>query len=919
LLTVTTAATTCNLLLDGIDGDRNYTANYTANFTVYTNVSGLTVKIDSNYTGWVLQSGVSPFENRTKLIHQGTNVNVTGYYEASANYTACSETHYFNIFNITFNVTLPSWKISPTDDSYITSLGPCGDDPYYYCSVSPYICRNTSQWNSTSLNAGMYGKYYNEWAWLKFQRSILNWCNYAEMCMYKSGDTGLTSAGDWFYLYYSHNQTWNEIELTWDDKPAWIDSWIERVNITDADGWICWDITNEFCSNVDSNTTYMLRNMGSELYTESRHLNFTVGDAGMGSRAWDLFVDSQNTTYTFNTTEINSMKNETYEDRSYIRVVPNYIGFPGSVVNNATLMVYVPAMCNQTIDVTLYECMEQNMTEQMIWNNQPYCSNSGMNSNWALPGWKTFNVTDIVQRAAMSGGYQTSNISIMLGINTSYSNSNTSLTTFINGSANEYNFTGSGNATYYLKIPKYSNVTSAYFNISGKQTWTDKWNYSLPTPTIHHVLVTQGGSAASTATKTCSDTEAGAEFTHEYNAPSVGGVLLWDTTTWNTSSYNWTTVYGNYTAKGGISGGGGIVSTSIKTGTSCSPIADACEGITSLVPECNSLNTETDTTPSGNYGIITLSKISPTKSGVVSIISNGGTAAGSSVNAYVKWESGSYFYIEMQNYTYPYPNGTAIDIGAVNGWDWQQPYNNLTTSNRTGNWNTVINSYLADCEADADGFCLVPVKIHSETPGTIRLDTVEVNYTSIACWASEEYSGTTYDPRIEIGYTYKTKDRIANFRSNNYTDNATQRPYLSANISWELNTSSATGNSTLGYTYTPKGQMSSQWIYKVCSASNFGEPPMDVYLNLTSITNSTGSSLTALPSCVTSFWHYSNSTNVASASEQNITGNTAKKVLNNLTSGTCGYIWENITLKNCTAGDYWNFNWTWTACDVGGC
>jgi len=184
-------------------------------------------------------------------------------------------------------------------------------------------------------------------------------------------------------------------------------------------------------------------------------------------------------------------------------------------------------------------------------------------------------------------------------------------------------------------------------------------------------------------------------------------------------------------------------------------------------------------------------------------------------------------------------------------------------------------------------------------------------------------AGLDHEPRIEIGYDYVVKNKYAIFDSYNDTQ-VSARPYLLANVSWDINSSSYVGNSTLGYTYTPKGQMSSQWIYKVCSASNFGEPPMDVYLNLTSITNSTGSSLTALPSCVTSFWHYSNSTNVASASEQNITGNTAKKVLNNLTSGTCGYIWENITLKNCTAGDYWNFNWTWTAClvisaDVGGC
>jgi hypothetical protein len=63
-----------------------------------------TVKLDSNYTGWVLQSGNAPLQNISYLLRTGT-WNLTGYFEGDQNYTASLETHYFTVLPMKRNVT----------------------------------------------------------------------------------------------------------------------------------------------------------------------------------------------------------------------------------------------------------------------------------------------------------------------------------------------------------------------------------------------------------------------------------------------------------------------------------------------------------------------------------------------------------------------------------------------------------------------------------------------------------------------------------------------------------------------------------------------------------------------------------------------------------------------------------------------
>lgn len=86
------------LFLNETEGNKIYGQNQIANFTAFLNVSGKTIFLDSNYTGWALQSNAnSRIDNITTLSSVGNNFNLTAYWNGDENYTASSQTYFFNI------------------------------------------------------------------------------------------------------------------------------------------------------------------------------------------------------------------------------------------------------------------------------------------------------------------------------------------------------------------------------------------------------------------------------------------------------------------------------------------------------------------------------------------------------------------------------------------------------------------------------------------------------------------------------------------------------------------------------------------------------------------------------------------------------------------------------------------------------
>jgi len=95
--TIEKASTEMKLYLNGTEGDVTYDAETYANFTAVLNVSGKTIHLDSNHTGWSLQTGTnSKIENITYLLRTG-KWNLTAYFEGDQNYTSSYSTHFFTV------------------------------------------------------------------------------------------------------------------------------------------------------------------------------------------------------------------------------------------------------------------------------------------------------------------------------------------------------------------------------------------------------------------------------------------------------------------------------------------------------------------------------------------------------------------------------------------------------------------------------------------------------------------------------------------------------------------------------------------------------------------------------------------------------------------------------------------------------
>jgi hypothetical protein len=116
---VSKGGTNTSLYLNDTAGNKSYNINDAANFTVSLNVSGKTVKLASNYTGWALQSGTTPLMNYTTLNSAGDWYNLTGYFEGDENYSASTRTYFFNVTTLTPTITIDS----PSNISYsITTI-----------------------------------------------------------------------------------------------------------------------------------------------------------------------------------------------------------------------------------------------------------------------------------------------------------------------------------------------------------------------------------------------------------------------------------------------------------------------------------------------------------------------------------------------------------------------------------------------------------------------------------------------------------------------------------------------------------------------------------------------------------------------------------------------------------------------------
>ncbi|MBD3155695.1 MAG: hypothetical protein GF368_03500, partial [Candidatus Aenigmarchaeota archaeon] len=163
-LTISKASPVVNLLLNGTDGDRNYNVTSVINSTIeLTTPSGTSenVNLDTNITGWTLDSGTTSHENMTSISTIGV-YNFTGFWNGSENYTSGFETHYVTIGQPAYlEVVLvnPPSTLSVTRETNFTVNatvycrdGSCGNVQgtvrYNLSSVNPDTPVNTSSGDS---------------------------------------------------------------------------------------------------------------------------------------------------------------------------------------------------------------------------------------------------------------------------------------------------------------------------------------------------------------------------------------------------------------------------------------------------------------------------------------------------------------------------------------------------------------------------------------------------------------------------------------------------------------------------------------------------------------------------------------------------------------------------------------------------
>jgi hypothetical protein len=198
---VSQGPTNISLYLNDTEDNKSYNQNDVANFTVKLNVTGKTVNLTSNYTGWVTQTGPTPLMNYTTLSTTGTWYNLTGYFEGDENYSSSSKTYFFNV-----TVAMPPQWVAGSNSTNTTLAGQPANltlnwTDNYQLAGYIFSTNNTGTWSNSSYItfSGTTNTSWNVTTLNSTVGSIVSWCFYANDT---SGNMNATNcqAGNEFYL-----------------------------------------------------------------------------------------------------------------------------------------------------------------------------------------------------------------------------------------------------------------------------------------------------------------------------------------------------------------------------------------------------------------------------------------------------------------------------------------------------------------------------------------------------------------------------------------------------------------------------------------------------------------------------------------------------------------------------------------------
>ncbi len=117
-------------------------------------------------------------------------------------------------------------------------------------------------------------------------------------------------------------------------------------------------------------------------------------------------------------------------------------------------------------------------------------------------------------------------------------------------------------------------------------------------------------------------------------------------------------------------------------------------------------------------------------------------ASGITGNATDIW-CGSALYDYQYQFVKKYPENITIDMGNDGDIEWRQ-WGDFSITNSTNNLSSEMNDYLSTCSPDANGNCLVPLNISSDSIGILELFGMEIKYTQNVSITAQEGSNTLY-------------------------------------------------------------------------------------------------------------------------------------------------------------------------------
>ena len=330
ILIINKAPTSISLWLNGTNGSKSYNINDTANFTAMINITGLTINLTSNYSGFGQLNNTTSIVNETNLTEQGLfYINASS--EGNENYSSTSTVYYFDTIAPQYAIISPSsymlYSLNRTYWFNISLAAATVEDVWFGFANST---ANFSLYNSTDIQNSS-GIYYVNITDLPVENYTYFWCANRSATENKTNCTG----------NITFNVTKDTGYIMWYISPSLSVTYGTATNIT--------------CSKDkgDPSSIVTLYRGGSSLYTSTT----TVSDYNSASSP---LADG---TYVYNCT-INESQNYTFYSYSQTLTVSSaeFIPTGGGSDTTTTTGAFTITPSESTITVGTGESKEITFT-----------------------------------------------------------------------------------------------------------------------------------------------------------------------------------------------------------------------------------------------------------------------------------------------------------------------------------------------------------------------------------------------------------------------------------------------------------------------------------------------------------------------------------------------------------------------------